>query len=148
MTVRPRPIDWLLGLAECGVAALWLVSAAGKLAVPLPSYELAAAAVGGGQPAKIALAATVGVEVLLGAAAAFGILRGLWPTLGLLGIWSLVLVRVRRIWGGTFACGCFGGTATIDDALGRNALLAGLTGAVLVLAWTFGRGERGRGAAA
>lgn len=136
---RRPPREWLLrgvpAFCECALAALWLVAAGAKLWEPLPAYELAAAAVGGGTPAHLGFAAAVGLEVLLGVAIAARALRGLWSSLALFAGWSLVLLRVRAEWGGTYSCGCFGDTSTVDEALARNAFLAVCV--VVVLGWRF-----------
>ncbi len=125
-------------LLECALAAMWLVSAAAKLLSPLPAYELIAADVGGGGTAHATFAAIVGAEVLLGALMSLRVVRGLYASLGLLLVFTTALLRVRSVWGGTFACGCFGDTATIDDALLRNGILAGVVAAMILARWTYG----------
>jgi len=128
----PTLVRGVWHLLECALAAMWLVSAGAKLLTPLPAYELIAADVGGGTTAHLTFAVLVGAEVLLGVLMALGVIRGLYASLGLLLVFTTALIRVRAAWGGTFSCGCFGDTATIDEALLRNGILAGVVAAMIL----------------
>ncbi len=136
--------DRALAVAGIAFGAMWLAAAAGKVASPLDAYEFTARIVPPGGGAKLALAAAVAGEAALGAAMALRAIRGFWASLAALGIATAALLVVRARAGALVPCGCFGPALgdTIDAALVRNGVLAGVLVALLLLQALGGRSGR------
>ncbi len=126
MTRVLRVVSALLGL-------IWIAAAVAKIVAPDAGYELTATLVGGGAPALLALAATIAAETALGAAMLLGLWRGFSGSLGLIGAFTATAWWVSENTGPWVRCGCLGGDGTVDDALTRNAWVAGV---LVVLATT------------
>jgi hypothetical protein len=113
---------------------MWLFAAATKLAAPLAPYELLAHVVPPGAPSRMALAAAVGAETILGAAMILRVVRGFAASLAALAVATAVLVAVRTSAPDLVPCGCFGDVlgTTLDGALWRNAVLAAVHVALIL----------------
>lgn len=127
--------DRIVACAAVLVGAMWLTSAALKIARPLEAVEMTAHVVPGGASSKAAVAMAVGAETVLGAAMCLRAIRGFVPSLVALVLLSGVLAVVWHRGEGTLVpCGCFGdlfGTTALEGLL-RNCVLAALHVALIL----------------
>lgn len=115
--------------------AMWITSAALKLARPLGAIELTSHVVPDGVSPKAAVALVIGAETALGAAMCLRAIRGLVPSLAALVVLSVALVLVWQRGEGTLVpCGCFGdlfGTTALEGLV-RNAVLVAAHAALIL----------------
>lgn len=125
--------------------AMWLFAAAAKAADVLPAYEFTARVVPPGAATSAALGVAVALEAALGLGMLLGVLRGFVPTVLGLAAALAALWRVKTLHDGRVPCGCFSTFAegTVDEAIVRNLVLAGIAAALALAAAASDRRQRG-----